>query len=321
MPSRFHRSKKRHRPRAINKHRHRSRFASVSLSQPAEDERLPEPKIIRFKVPWDILSTHLRPLVQDASLRHEYSGAIQTANDDYHADEAGAKHVESDSCSTEFVCMQRASIVNGSGDSAAFYEDIPYTYHTHPVYYYNEYGVKIAPPSGEDLGVFLRGCVEDKSCVHFVISKEGIYYVIPNPCFIHQARRLKKRDLRKYNILMVGIEILGMQTHECRDSWTPERWLEWVRGRFVCGEILVHEYKDEIQQKFSHHCRSCDKLLVDKFQEEFLDVINEFRLNMCQYTNPILNKQWGETNIFDVGFFRWQQMEAQKGLPVEYSVF
>lgn len=361
MPSRFHHSKKRHvQSRKRSRPRRRSSFArnalassnsnlilnrkavekaptplpsrshhhhqkgpqtTTRLTQPIDDERLPEPKIIRFKVPWDILSTYLRPLVSDRSLRHEFSGVVQGSDDHYHENESGAEHVESENCSSEYVCMQRASIVHGSGDSAVFYEEVPYTYHTHPVFYYNEYGVKIAPPSGEDIGVFLRGCIEDKSCVHFVIAKEGIYYIIPNPCFVHQARRLRKRDPRKYNILMVGIEILGMQTHECRDSWTPERWLEWVRGRFVCGEILVHEYKDEIHLKFGHHCKSCDKILMDKFQEEFLDTINEFRLNMCQYTNPILNKQWGETNIFDVGFYRWQQLEAEQGLPVEYSVF
>ena len=323
MPSRFRKSKKRHEPRK-HKHRHHSHFAtSVPISQPDGDERIPVPSIIEFKIPWDILDTYLRPLVTNRSLRNEFSGAIHRADEHHHAHESGVEHVESEHCSTEFVCMQRATIVHGSGDSAAFFEDIPYTYHTHPIYYYKEYGVRIAPPSGEDIGVFLRGCVEDRSCVHFVIAKEGIYYIIPNPCFIHQARRLKRRDFRKYNIAMIGAEILGMQTHECRESWIPERWLDWVRGRFVCGRMLVDEYEDEIRHKFGHHCTSCTPLsdVIGNFQTEFRSIVDEFQLNMCQYMNPVMQAQWGEGNWLDVGFSKWSDIEAAKGLHVKYSVF
>lgn len=332
MPSRFCGSKKRKHRTAPRKKHMRSRFAShVPLTEAlaGEDEHIPEPSIVEFKIPWDILDTYLRPLVTNRSLRNEFSGAIQAASGKHHAHESGAEHVESESCSTEFVCMQRASIVRGSGDSAAFYENIPYTYHTHPIYYYNEYGVRIAPPSGEDIGVFLRGCIEDQSCVHFVIAKEGIYHIIPNPCFVHQARRLRKRDLRKYNIALVGAEILGMQTHECRDSWTPERWIAWVRDRFVCKSLLVEEYKTDILDKFRHHCSSCDPFtkesteqLILRFQEEYDSIVrNDFMLNACRYTNPIIDAQWGQGNWIDVGFSTWKQLEEAHGLHVKYSVF
>lgn len=292
----------------------------IDLTQPARgtNEIIREPKIIQFKIPWDILNDNIRPLVVTRSIRNEFSGSIHVDGD--HSVH-GAEQIESSSCSSEFVCMQRASIVKGIGDSAPFFENVQYTYHTHPTYYYTEYGVKIAPPSGEDIGVFLRGCIEDKSCVHLVVAREGIYYIIPNPCFIHQARRLKKRDERRYNIALVGAEILGMQTHECRDSWTPQKWLEWVRNRFVCSEILVHEYKDEIMSKFKYHCASCTPLVVEEFQNEFLQIVNKFQLDMCQYTNPIINQQWGRGNWIDVGFKTWSELEREHGLLVEYSQF
>jgi len=326
MPSRFHSSKKRKKPRAGRKHKHDNRNYSRFSNRPCADGEVPEPAIIEYKIPWDILDTFIRPLVTNRSLRNEFSGAIQAAGDTHHHDESDAEHVESESCSTEYLCMQRASIVRGSGDSAAFYENIPYTYHTHPIYYYHEYGVRIAPPSGEDIGVFLRGCIEDKACVHFVIAKEGVYHIIPNPCFVHQARRLRKHDIRKYNIAIIGAEILGMQTHECRDSWTPEKWIGWVRERFVCKRILVEEYKTEIMQKFRHHCSSCSNPFTDKtitqFQEEFQSIVrDDFMLGACRYTNPIIDAQWGEGNWIDVGFSTWNDIKKANGLHVKYSVF
>ncbi len=328
MPARFHKSKKRKPRRHHRRERRYSRFAHIPLTDaaPGEEEHIPEPSIVEFTIPWDILDTYLRPLVSNRSLRNEFSGAIQRSSDRHHEHNSSAEHVESKSCSTEYVCMQRATIVRGAGDSAVFHENIPYTYHTHPIYYYHEYGVRIAPPSGEDIGVFLRGCIEDKSCVHFVIAKEGIYHIIPNPCFVHQARRLRKRSLRKYNIALVGAEILGMQTHEYRDSWTPNKWIEWVRDRFVCKSMLVKEYETEIMQKFNYNCSSCDPFTsqtIHQFQDEFRSIVrNDFMLDACRYTNPIINAQWGKGNWIDVGFSTWKELEeGARGLHVKYSVF
>lgn len=335
MPPRYHGSKKRKARSPQKRKHHKLRFSENRSHAPlteavdGEKEHIPEPSIVEFKIPWDILNTFLRPLVENRYLRNEFSGAIQTASGkQHHSHEHGAEHVESSSCSTEFVCMQRATIVRGSGDSAAFYEDIPYTYHTHPIYYYHEYGVRIAPPSGEDIGVFLRGCIEDKACVHFVIAKEGIYHIIPNPCFVHQARRLLKRDVRKYNVAMVGAEILGMQTHECRDSWTPQQWISWVRNQFVCKQnMLVEEYKTDIMQKFGHHCSSkeCGRITdetLEQFKHEFESIVrHDFMLGACRYTNPIIDAQWGEGNWIDVGFSTWRELERARGLHVRYSVF
>lgn len=326
MPS-PHRPKRRHHNRRHKKHRAAKfgvEIAQLRLLDEVEGETIPEPQIIDFKVPWDILDTYIRPLVVNRSLKNEFSGSIHV--DGTH-EVHGAEQVESSSCSTEFVCMQRASIVRGMGDSAPFFDDIQYTYHTHPTYYYTEYGVKIAPPSGEDIGVFLRGCIEEKSCVHLVVAKEGIYYIIPNPCFIHQARRLKKIDERLYNIALVGAEILGMQTHECRDSWTPQRWLEWVNERFVCSNMLGLEYASEIRAKFNHHCESCEKMKADDgaaialFQEEFFQIVQKFMLDGCRYINPIIRAHWGRGNWISVGFKTWPELEAERGLVVEYSVF
>jgi hypothetical protein len=322
MPSSTHRAKRRrhHKRRAA---KFGTEIENISLDRPLEeDDRTPEPKIIEFKIPWDILETYIQPLVINREIKNEFSGSIHV-NGDHEVH--GAEQVESTSCSSEFVCMQRASIVRGVGDSAPFFDDIQYTYHTHPTYYYTEYGVKIAPPSGEDIGVFLRGCIEEKSCVHLVVAKEGIYYIIPNPCFVHQARRLKKLNERLYNIALVGAEILGMQTHECRDSWTPQRWLEWVNNRFVCSEMAVHEYADEIRAKFNHHCDSCTKIASDDalqwFHEEFLKIVNKFMLSMCKYTNPIIRAHWGRGNWISVGFKTWNELRREQGLHVQYSQF
>jgi hypothetical protein len=219
--------------------------------------------------------------------------------------------------------MAHATIVRGKGDSASFFQDVPYTYHTHPAFYYSEYGVNIAPPSGEDIGVFLRGCVEDKSCVHFVISREGIYVIIPNPCFVYQARELLKRDVRRYNIALVGAEILGMQTHEFRDTWTPEQWLEWVRGRFVCQSIEVEDYKEDIKSKFEYHCE-CGAADIENFENEFKDIVrNDFQLSNCSHRNPLYadNPYWTQGNWIDVDFKTWRQLEREGGLHLRYADF
>jgi hypothetical protein len=296
-----------------------------------------DPKIITYNVPWGVLKM-IKPLIMSRTIKNEFSGSIHRSSAEFHNGHERAEHVEGECCSDEFECFAHASIVRGVGDSATFFEDIPFTYHTHPTYYYTEYGVKIAPPSGEDLGVFLRGCIEEKSCVHLVISREGIYYVIPNPCFVYQARKLMKRNRRDYNIALVGAEILGMQTHEFRDSWTTDRWLEWIRSRFVCGEILVSEYREDIKDKFEYHCE-CGEADLENFEREFKRIVREyFDLSSCAHKNPLtkLHKQlresgdtrcdrvgdeWTAGNWIDVGFKSWREVEADGGLNVQYSDF
>ncbi len=278
------------------------------------------PRIIEYHVAWDLLNDHLRPLVTDPDLKNEFSGSIHTEPGHF---QRNAKTVRAHSCSEEYVCMANATIVKGKGDSASFFQDIPYTYHTHPAFYYTEYGVKIAPPSGEDIGVFLRGCIEDKSCVHFVVSKEGIYVIIPNPCFIYQARALLERDVRRYNIALVGAEILGMQTHEYRDEWTPEQWLEWVRGRFVCQSIDVEDYSEDIRNKFEYHCE-CGAADIENFEREFKDIVrNDFQLSNCSHRNPLYedNPYWTRGNWIDVDFKSWDQLQEEGGLHLRYSDF
>lgn len=293
-----------------------------------------DPKIITYKIPWGVFKM-IKPLIMSRSIKNEFSGSIHRSSEDFHGGDERAEHVDGECCSDEFECFAHASIVRGVGDSASFFEHIPFTYHTHPTYYYTEYGVKIAPPSGEDIGVFLRGCIEHQSCVHLVISREGIYYIIPNPCFVYQARKLRKENIRDYNIALVGAEILGMQTHEFRDSWTSDRWLEWIRSRFVCGDILVNEYRDDIREKFEYHC-NCGDADLESFEHEFKRIVREyFDLASCAHRNPLrrLESQfgttepdtafarWTEGNWIDVGFKAWRELEQDDGLVMRYSDF
>ena len=285
-----------------------------------------DPKIITYIIPWGVFEM-IKPLIMSRTIKNEFSGSLHRTSGEFHNEHERAEHVEGKCCSEEFECFAHASIVRGVGDSASFFEDIPFTYHTHPTYYYTEYGVKIAPPSGEDIGVFLRGCIEEKSCVHLVISREGVYYIIPNPCFVYQARRLRKENKRDYNIALVGAEILGMQTHEFRDSWTTDRWLTWIRTRFVCGEILVNEYREDIIDKFEYHCE-CGEAEIQKFEREFKRIVREyFDLSTCAHRNPLSRMSqseyamWSEGNWIDVGFKSWRDLERDGGLEMKYSDF
>lgn len=273
----------------------------------------------------------IKPLIMSRTIKNEFSGSLHRSSGEFHGEHERAEHVEGKCCSEEWECFAHASVVRGVGDSASFFEDIPFTYHTHPTYYYTEYGVKIAPPSGEDIGVFLRGCVEEKSCVHLVISREGVYYIIPNPCFVYQARKLRKENKRDYNIALVGVEILGMQTHEFRDSWTTDRWLEWIRSRFVCGDILVNDYREDIRDKFEYHCE-CGEADLKNFEREFKRIVREyFDLSTCAHRNPLSRMakkskeeeyaMWTEGNWIDVGFKTWRQLEEDGGLEMKYSDF
>lgn len=301
----------------------------------AEDEK--DPKIVTYNIPWGVFEM-IKPLIMSRTIKNEFSGSLHRSSAEFHGGHDRAEHVEGKCCGEEWECFAHASIVRGVGDSASFFEDIPFTYHTHPTYYYTEYGVKIAPPSGEDIGVFLRGCIEEKSCVHLVIAREGIYYIIPNPCFVYQARKLRKENKRDYNIALVGAEILGMQTHEFRDSWTTNKWLEWIRSRFVCGEILVNEYREDIREKFEYHCE-CGDADLQNFEREFKRIVREyFDLSTCAHRNPLRRieksksgdasggddsvfAQWTEGNWIDVGFKSWREVEEDGGLEMRYSDF
>jgi hypothetical protein len=153
---------------------------------------------------------------------------------------------------------------------------------------------------------------------------------------VYQARRLLKDNRRDYNIALVGAEILGMQTHEFRDSWTTGRWLEWIRSRFVCGEILVGEYREDIKDKFEYHCE-CGEADLENFEREFKRIVREyFDLSSCAHKNPLVKlhnqlresgttsrfgDEWTAGNWIDVGFKSWREVEADGGLNVQYSDF
>jgi hypothetical protein len=133
---------------------------------------------------------------------------------------------------------------------------------------------------------------------------------------VHQARRLKERDERLYNIALVGAEILGMQTHECRDSWTPERWVEWIRNQFVCKKILINDYSSDIEDKFKMHCRSCDsKNLVKRFEREFKHIVEQFSLQSCAFyaneSGADLQNEFGEGRWLSAHFVPWDKLERE----------
>lgn len=278
---------------------------------------------------WNILK-QLKPLVFE-NHKNEFSGEIHT-HESYSVSNPAKKerrrgeYIREETCS-HGSCVSQVSITRGNGDSAKFYSDVEFTYHTHPIYYYKKYGVKIAPPSGEDIGVFLRGCIEHNSCLHLVLSKEGVYVMYANPCFIEQARRLYERDTKEsrtyYEIALVGAEILGMETHECRDQWTVEQWLQWIRNRFVCRTIQTSEYEHEIRQKFNYHCDDCLDIFeganIEKFQQLFREIVQtSFDLARCSERNEYRGTRWSEGNWLDVEFFSWKRAQDEGGIRLIY---
>ncbi len=277
-------------------------------------------------VPWDILR-EIRKLIDDSSIQNEFSGVFHKFSERHTHDHAG--RVISTGCrASADKCIARATVSGGQGDSAQFFEEVELTYHTHPKYYYNEYHVKIAPPSGEDIGVFLRGAIEENSVVHLVFSVEGVYALVANPCFVEQARRLlergerSKKALAAYNIALIGAEILGMETHECREAWSVDQWLAWIRGRFVCRNVDVADYKRDIRRKFKYHCESCDPLDVRHFQGIFKDIVRtSFELARCSDLNAVSHTRWSEGNWVDVSFKSWTELESRGGFELSKIVY
>ena len=107
-----------------------------------------------------------------------------------------------------------------------------------------------------------------------------------------------------------------MQTHECRDSWTPERWVTWIRERFVCKDILVHDYSSDIVDKFKMHCRSCDSTnLIEGFEREFKHIVEQFSLQSCSfYANESgmdLQNEFGEGRWLSANFVPWDKLERE----------
>ncbi len=284
-------------------------------------------RLIEYSISWEILQ-HLKELVTDDKVTNEFSGIFEQSRNET----VTGKHIHSHgSCSQEYECLAHANITKGHGDSAHFYDHVKFTYHTHPKFYYTEYEVKIAPPSGEDIGIFLRGCIEKKTCVHLVLSLEGIYIMIANPCFVRQARNLLKlntpKSLGYYNIALIGAEILGMETHEYRQTWTTDEWLEWVRSRFVCKSIETRSYEKDIREKFGYYCSddTCEGFdntndQIQKFQELFKEIVRtSFQLAQCSEYNPIQESKWTEGNWIDVDFVSWSDAENLKQIVLRYT--
>ncbi len=294
-------------------------------------------KVVDVFIPWDIIQPF--GALVSGEHKNEFSGIFYHPKQRVQSRKRGHRivesHVGTGRCNNNRGCggnagarVMRASIHGGHGDSAQYYEDVPFTYHTHPKYYYEEYHVNIAPPSGEDIGVFLRGAIEDNSIVHVVFSMEGIYVMIANPCFVEQARNMyqrgkkDKRARAAYNIALVGAEILGMETHEHRSTWSVDEWLAWIRGRFVCRNIDVEEYTDDIKQKFDYHCEDCDPLEINRFQDLFKEIVRtSFELAQCSEINAAQHTRWTEGNWVDVQFVTWENAQRDGGVRIDKVVY
>lgn len=283
-------------------------------------------RVVEYSISSEILQ-NLQDLVTNPKIKNEFSGIFEETREET----VKGKHIHAEHCSEEYECLAHANITNGHGDSAQFYDHVKFTYHTHPKYYYTHYQVRIAPPSGEDIGIFLRGCIEKKTCVHLVLSLEGIYIMIANPCFVKQARNLLKfntqESLAYYNIALIGAEILGMETHEYRSEWSVEQWLEWIRGRFVCRNIQIENYANDIREKFGYYCseETCgenfDKINenIQEFQTKFKEIVeNSFQLAQCSEYNPIQESRWTQGNWIDVDFVSWKKASADKQIVLRY---
>jgi hypothetical protein len=196
------------------------------------------------------------------------------------------------------------------------------------MYYYKAYNVKIAPPSGEDIGVFLRGSIQTMSVIHIVLSVEGLYVMIANPCFVEQARNLLhgSHPLSKsyYHIAVIGAEILGMTTHEFRSKWTTDEWIQWIRNRFVCSNVDARSYEQDIRKKFTSQCPTCPPLDDDirAFNEQFKHVVRtSFELAPCTDVNALSNSRWKEGNWVDVEFVSWDDAERLGGIHLNDVVY
>jgi hypothetical protein len=283
-------------------------------------------RVVEYSIPWDMLK-NLKQFVTDGSIKNEFSGIFEQKQDET---VTKGKQIKAHTCSSEHECLAHANITTGEGDSAHFYDNVKFTYHTHPLYYYKEYKVRIAPPSGEDIGVFLRGCIEKKTCVHLVLSLEGIYIMIANPCFVRIARKLLKlntpRSIAYYNIALVGAEILGMETHEYRHIWRVQEWLRWIRNRFVCRSIQTKDYANDIREKFGYHCseETCEDFNqvqenVEEFQKRFREIASTYiDLSKCSETNPIQNSKWTQGNWIDVDFVPWTKAKRDGHILLKY---
>lgn len=286
--------------------------------------------IVDLNLSWDILA-QLEPYVT-SDYKNEFSGTFVTGEEDSPSEDNNkhTTHVHTQKCMTteEVACLATATITKGQNDSAQFFHQIPYTYHTHPKFYYAHYDVQIAPPSGEDIGVFLRGCVESKTCFHLVLCCEGIYIMHANPCFIRQARQLLREDSERremdfalYNISIIGAEILGMETHNYRNSWSVDQWLQWIKGRFVCNTIQTKSYEQEIRQKYDHFCSSCPELdeNIKVFENIFKNVVEQtFQLSQCAATNTVSKSKWTQGNWVDVEFVSWEDAKAKGHIHISY---
>jgi hypothetical protein len=113
-----------------------------------------------------------------------------------------------------------------------------------------------------------------------------------------------------------------METHECREAWSVDQWLAWIRGRFVCRNVDVADYKRDIRRKFKYHCESCDPLDVGRFQDLFKDIVRtSFELARCSDLNAVSQTRWSEGNWVDVSFKSWTELESRGGFELLKIVY
>jgi len=144
--------------------------------------------------------------------------------------------------------VDEASLVKGGGNDT----DVPIGkvgFHTHPDEEYTAQGVSYAWPSGDDYEAFRNKIVDDKTILHLVVTKEGIYFISLHPNAVKGGKKFIKKGkkmAKRYKFPLPS-----------GDEMTPRGYISEIKkipskGRFFHVEFYSYEDLDK-EPKFDFY--------------------------------------------------------------------
>ena len=215
---------------------------------------------------------------------HEYSGSLLVTNDYYNHDTNALKY----KLAFETIGKNRPIEYKTGEKESVMVKYNSFTYHTHPVALYKNYGVLIGTPSGGDFVSFIQSLTPyeintsdlDKSpgqC-HFVITLEGIYCISLHENFIKNFLP----NMTNYDLPTFHNDISTTMEYPF-----PERTFDW-------NDIYTIPQQSGTDRPIIE--------AIEKYKNFFTQQNNNFKLN-DQNIGPIFNMEiytWKE--LFDPDF-------------------
>jgi hypothetical protein len=188
--------------------------------------------------------------VDDNGKHNEFGGALKFV-----------KNNKSNKPDYFIVIDEKIKIMTGTDNET----DVPYGesgYHTHPALEYEAQKVKYAWPSGDDYMAILDKMINEKTILHIVATKEGVYIVSFSENGIIKGTKFLKTSKNKKYSMKYKLELPNIKND---DFITPEKYIEKINQipdedkifnvQFLTWEDASNEYfKFNYPKSYKKNC-------------------------------------------------------------------